>query len=262
MTNQLPMTPGRRMALVAGVPLILALVGWSAFTTVAAGGTGTFQVHHSFAIKDGKLRADLGEMNVSLAPGQGPDATLTGTVHYSLVKPTLTFTDGNSTAVDLRCPVPAGECSLDSTLAVPPGTDVDLSSGAGDLTVDGNTTGTVSLSSTVGNLTAMNLSETAVLGTATGDITATGISAADVTVTSHVGDISLTFTKPPRSLRVNDAVGDISIQLPPGSATYDITANSSIGDTSVQPGLDDHNSKNVIVATSNVGDVSIGTSGD
>lgn len=259
MTNPLPITPGRRMALVAGVPLILALIGWGAFSTVAAGGTGTFQVHHTFAIHDGKLQASVGDMDVTLVPGGGPDATLAGTVHYSLVKPSLTFT---GSSVSLRCPVPAGECSLDSTMAVPPGTDVNLTSGIGDLTVDGNATGRVTLSTTVGDLTVKNLTKPAVLGSATGDITATGISAADVTATSHVGDITLTFTKPPRSLRVSDAVGDISIVLPPGPAKYDITANSTVGDHYVQPGLDDPGSSNVIIATSNVGDVNVSTAGD
>lgn len=256
--NPLPMTAGRRLALAAGVPLVLALIGWGAFSTVAATGTGSFHVQHSFPISGGKLQANVGDMNVTLKPGSGPEATLTGTVHYSLVKPQLTFT-GN--AVSLRCPVPTGECSLDSDLAVPRGTDVNLTSGIGDLTVDGNTTGAVTLSTTVGDLTVRDLTKSAVLSSATGDVTATGISAADVSATSHVGDIRLVFTKVPRTVHVDDTVGDISIVLPPGPATYDVTANSNIGDSFVQPGLKSGSSGNVIVATSNVGDINISTGG-
>lgn len=262
MKNPLPMTPARRLALAVGVPLVLALIGWSAFSTVAQAGTGTFPVRHSLAIRDGLLRADVGDMDVRLVPGSGPDATLAGTVHYSLIKPAVTFSvDGSGATVDMRCPVPAGECSLNSTLTVPRGTEVNLAAGMGDLTVDGAATRAATLSTSTGDLTATDLSGTAVLRTDTGDISATGISAADVTARSDTGDITLTFTKPPRELRVHDAIGDISIVLPPGTATYDIAASSSAGDTSVQPGLRDANSKNLIVATSSTGDISITTAG-
>jgi hypothetical protein len=251
---RMPMTAARRLTLAVGVPFLAVVIGWTALSIVADAGTGTYQFSRDLPVTGGTLHASLGDGSVTLEPG--PTARLTGIITYSLIRPHLAI---HGSSVDYHCPVPTGQCSLNSTLTVPPGDNVSLSSGLGDLTVNGATSGNISLSTSSGDLTANGLTGTSdTLTTTAGNITATGITAPDVTASAVAGDVTLTFTRAPGNLTVRSTFGDISIVLPPVTDGYNIQTSSHFGDSSVSSGVDQNNSStHVIKVTSTAGDISI-----
>jgi hypothetical protein len=250
----MPMTPVRRLTLAIGLPVLAVIIGWTALSIVADAGTGTYQFSHDLPVAGGTLHAGLGDGSVTLEPG--PTARLTGIITYSLIRPHLAI---HGSSVDYHCPVPTGQCSLNSTLTVPPGDNVSLSTGLGDLTVNGATSGNISLSTSSGDLTANGLTGSSdSLITTVGNITASGITAPDMTVNSSAGDITLTFTRVPDNITVHSTVGSISIVLPPVTGGYNIEANSNFGDSSVSQGVDQEPaSPHVIKVTTTTGDISI-----
>lgn len=249
------LTPARRTALAIGVPVLLALTAWTGFNVVALVGQGSYQISAPLAVRDGTLSMSVSDADVVLAPGSS--ARLTGTVRYSLIKPELSMS-GNGIS-SFHCPMPVGVCSLNSTVTVPPGTGVDVSSGTGDLTVDaGAVTGNVTLSSGAGDVTASSLAGRADhLSTGAGDITAYGVTAGDVTARSVAGDITLTFSRAPSSVSVSSGAGDITIVVPPGSTQYDVQASSAVGNVDYAGIPHSPSAKRVITATSDVGDITI-----
>jgi hypothetical protein len=230
------LTRPRRLTLLLGVPTSLALIGWTSFNFVALAGTGTFTVNESFPLHNNTLNVHLAGGGVTLVPEAGTMAHLTGQVKYSLIKPTVNAT---ANGIGFDCPVPAGFCSFTATMTVPPAAAVNLSSGAGDLTVNGGGTGELTL------------------GTSAGNVTATGISASEVSVHSDAGDITLQFSKVPAHVSVRDSAGDITIEVP-GTASYQVIANSNVGDSTVHV-PQSSTSSHVIEATSDVGDVTVTT---
>jgi hypothetical protein len=251
-----PMTPARRLTLAVGLPFLVVLIGWTGLSVVADVGTGTYPFSRILPVTNGTLTANLGDADVTLVPGS--PARLAGTITYSLIRPDVTF---SGSSVSYHCAVPAGQCSLNSTLSVPQGTDLSLSSGAGDLTVNGGLSGNVSLKTSTGDLTANGLAGSpATLRTIAGNITASGISASDVTVSSDTGDITLTFTRVPDNVKVSSTAGDITIILPPGPTTYRIEPTNGVGGVSGSAVPQDPTSRHVIKVSSTTGDISITTS--
>ena len=148
------MTRARRVALALGVPACLALSAWGAFAIVGEIGQGHFPVSDTIPVSGGRVTAHVDGGNVTLEQGAVGQAKLTGTAHYSLVRPTFTAQRvGGGVAFGYNCDFPVGNCSLDATVTVPAGTATTISTDGGDATVTG-TTGDVTLSSGGGNVTA------------------------------------------------------------------------------------------------------------
>ena len=84
------MTRARRVALALGVPACLALTAWGAFAIVGEIGQGHFPVSDTIPVSGGHVAVHVGGGNVLLEQGAAGQAKLTGTAHYSLVRPTFT----------------------------------------------------------------------------------------------------------------------------------------------------------------------------
>lgn len=249
-----PMTPWRWLTLAVGLPVLVALIGWTGLSLLADAGTGSYQLSSALPVTKGAVTADFTDANVTLVPGSS--ARLTGTLTYSLIRPDVTI---RGSSVSYRCPMPAGQCALTSTLSVPPRDDVNLSSAAGDLTVNGGLGGNMTLSTGTGDLSATNLAGgNARLTTTDGDISATGITAADVTASSVAGDVSLTFVRVPGNVTVTSSYGDVSIVLPRGKDAYRVVTGDGTGDVSVTM-PEQASSSHVITVSSKTGDISITT---
>lgn len=148
------MTRARRVALALGVPACLALTAWGAFAIVGEIGQGHFPVSDTIPVSGGTVTAHLDGGSVHLEQGAIGQAKLTGTAHYSLIRPTFTAQRvGSGVAFGYNCDLPVGNCGLDATVSVPAGTNTTISTDGGDATVTG-TTGDVTLSSGGGNVTA------------------------------------------------------------------------------------------------------------
>jgi hypothetical protein len=269
------MTPGRIAALVLGVPVALSLIGWTGFNIVAQVGQGSFPVSYSIPVRDGQVSAQIDGGDINLRQeGTGTVARLTGTVRYSLFRPTVTaYVTATSTILGFDCnDNPAGNCGLNANLDVPVSTAVSLGTGGGDLAVP-DFTGDLTLTTDGGDLTAGNLAGDLQLDTGGGDlnasalggnvkvtadggdVSANAVSAPKTTVDSGGGDVTLTFTEVPRNLDITSEGGDVYVILPAGAARYSITANAEGGDISTVPST--ASAKNAIVANSSGGDITI-----
>jgi Putative adhesin len=271
----LPLTPWRRMTLLLGVPVALIAIGWTALTGVAWASRGSYLVHFSVPARGGQVTVSVGDGTVSVGPGTASRVTVSGTVHYSLIRPRVGLrSTASGVAVDTGCRVLAVSCSFDFAVAVPAGLGTDISVGAGDLTARG-LTGPVMLSADSGDVTAAGLAGDVQIRNQSGDITAsvlsgpdariddvsgdikvTALSGQNVTVSNVSGDITLDFATVPRRVLVTGVSGDINLVLPPGGAAYRVITRSTSGSTTtgVPTNLD---SPNVITATTVSGDITI-----
>jgi hypothetical protein len=265
------MTPARRVTLAVSVPVAAALIGWGAFSAVAAVGTGQYTFSTPLSASGKTVTANLEDGDVTVVTGAA--ARLSGTVKYSLIRPAIRVT---GTGVSYHCEVPTGDCGMTATLTVPTSvTSVNLSSSGGDLTVNrgitgnaslstdggdltvnGGITGNASLSSGGGDVDATGLAGMTTLESDGGDVTASGITASEVTASSSGGDITLTFTKIPVRVQVNSDGGDITIVVPRGSYQIDATADGgTVSAPASDPGATD-----TVTASSVGGDVTISES--
>ena len=248
----LPMTAWRWVALVVGTPLALLTIGYAALTAVAWAALGSYQVNLAVPIhgRTTAVSVDSGDIRI----GAGPAGLLRvhGTVRYSIARPHLTWHRSRSgIALHQRCVVPAGLCSFDFAVTVPASGPSEISDGSGDVTATG-LTGPITLADASGDIHATRISGsttitdnsgdivvTSLAGAQvlikndSGDITGTGVSTQVLTAQDLSGDIRVAFTKVPQRVQVSNASGDITLVLPPGPATYRVSASTSSGSTSV-----------------------------
>jgi len=238
MTGPLPLTAGRWVTLAIGVPVALALIAWTGLNVVAAVGVGSYRVNLSVPVhgQASTVRADAADVSVS--PGQPGRIRVTGAVRYALVQPDISWRRGPSSVnFHSRCEFPAGECSISLAVTVPAGGSPVVALGGGDLT-------------------ARDLSGRVTLTTASGNITATGVASPDVTVSDQSGDITLTFSAVPDQVQVSNALGNITLVLPPGPTRYRVSALTSVGATSIDVPRS-ATSPHVIMVTDQSGDIAI-----
>jgi Putative adhesin len=268
----LRMTPGRWATLAIGVPIALVLIGWSAFSLVAGIGRASFPVSATIPLQNGRLVASTDGGDITVHQGQVSDGTarLTGTVEYSLVRPTFTV---SGSGISLHCRLPTGNCGLNATLDVPSHTAVDLTTGGGNMQVSGiqgNVTldsgggdagisgigGTADVQTGGGDLTASDLGGVLTFSTGGGDVSGSGLFSRHVTTDSGGGDVTLVFTSVPDSVKVSSGGGDITIVVPRGGTSYAIKSNASGGDFSARVPTNDA-SRHTIRVDSGGGDISI-----
>lgn len=268
------MTRGRLAALVIGVPVCLVLIATTSLSLVADLGIGHYPVNYA-------IPAGARSVNVTLDGGQlavrqtaASQATLTGTAKYSLVRSKLTeSTTGGRTMIGYRCPMPFGDCELDTTLNTPAGMPVSANTAGGDAQVTG-TSGEVTLTTLGGDVIADHTSGPLAMHTSGGDIKATaitsrslsattgggninaaGIGSPIVTATTEGGNIEIAFTSVPRNVSVDTSGGNITLILPPGATRYNVSASTAGG--SVDDSLTRGASNNTITATSGGGNITL-----
>ena len=257
-TGRVPLTGGRRAALVIGVPLCLLLVLFTAFSLVASFGEGSYPVHYTLGGPARTVSLSVPGGDLAVTGKAAWPATVTGTARYSLVKSVLSeHTAGGAARFGYRCPVPVGDCELNLSAAVPAGVGVTATTSGGNATVTG-TSGPVSVSSGGGDLTATGASGPLTLRTSGGNITGRALAAGAVTAASGGGSVQLTFARVPHTVRVTTSGGNITLILPPGPATYKVTAHSDTGDSAVSDTIkQDSTSQHVIDASTGGGHITI-----
>jgi hypothetical protein len=257
MTSALPMTPARRRVLAIGVPIAIALIGWTGLSYAADVGQGSYTVSYSIPVRAGHISLTTGGGDITVRPGgQAGRGRLTGTVRYSLIRPGFTWNPtAGGTAANLSCPVPAGVCGLNAILEAPAQTAVSLSSGGGNLSVSGMTR-SVTLSSGGGDLTLNGLRGDLRLATDGGNIDGNALAAQDVIARSGGGNITLVFTSPPRNVRITTGGGNVDVILPHRGLAYNIhttTGGGTITDSVPQ----NPSGPNMITVTTGGGNITI-----
>jgi hypothetical protein len=269
---RLRVTSARAVALAIGVPVLLALIGSTGFSVVADIGQASFPVRDTIGVSGGQVTAQVNSGNVALRQvAAGPDAVLTGTATYSLVRATMT---ASGSGVDFNCPLHVGNCNLDATLAVPARTGVSLSTFGGDVTVPRFTGGPLTLNTDGGNVTAGALAGPVNLSTVGGDVTVSALGgslravsdggnlniqamdSADASIQSSGGNVFLAYDAAPDSLQVSSDGGNITVVLPPGR--YNLHIDDDDGSLSQSSAVvDDPSAAKPIVLESGGGNITI-----
>ena len=296
-----PMTRARWAILAGGLPVVLALIAFGVLAWVngtviylASQGQVGHPVGFSVPAAGGQARVTSSNGDLTVRPGPGRRIVVRGHLSGSFARPAFSYrSTAAGLALDPRCRVPAGTCSLDLGVTVPAGLPVTVSNSFGELDARGlhgtialsdnsgdltasHLTGAVRLANSFGALTASHLAGSIQLDNNSGDIQAagltgntrlqdsfgtlsvTGLDAADVVARNDSGDISLTFTKVPGHVNVTDSFGSITIVLPPGAAAYRVQTRDSFGTTTVSVPRSP-SARNVITASNNSGNITIVT---
>ena len=274
MSTPLPMTKGRLLALLLGVPVAFALIAWTGLTEVAYAGQGSYPVRLAVPVHGSTVSLSVGAADVQVTQAAGSTLRLTGKATYSLFSSNVTWrTTPSGVIVSPRCHFFVGNCSFSFHAVLPAGKKAVLSDGSGNLTLRGLTgpvsgvsgsgdvqanvlTGTVRLETGSGNITGSALSGPKVtLKAGSGDVAVDSLESLDVVVTDGSGNIDLTFTKVPTRVNVSNSSGNVNVVLPRG-ARYQVNATTDSGNRNVsvlQTTAPDH----VITVTDGSGNVSV-----
>ena len=296
MPPPLPMTPARRVTLVIGVPVALAIIGLVALDMVANVGQASLRVDQAFVAPDHQVSVTIDNPDVTLrsTAGSGAGIRVTGTLRGSFVPPAFRVRPtATGVAISSHCVAWIGSCSGVLTLTAAAGMSVTVSDSSGDLSASGlrghvtmsdgsgdlgaaRLSGAISLADGSGNISASGLSGRDIrvsdnsgdisvsglsgdgvrLNDGSGEIVVTGLAETSVTGSNGSGDVTLTFTKVPRRVDITDRSGNITLVLPPGPTYYQVDASSSAGNRSVSVKTRP-SSPYVITATADLGNVSI-----
>jgi hypothetical protein len=211
-SGPLRMTPGRWVALAIGVPVALALIGWTGFSLVASVARGSYPFSYTFPVHDGQVAVNVnaGDITLRQAPASNT-ARLTGTVQYGLVRPSISeFTTSTSANVSLNCSVSIGQnCGVSASLDVPVQTGVTLWSNGGDITASGFSSG-MTLQSAGGNVNVANLAGHLQLDTGGGDLTANGLIGA-LQIATEGGNVNAGNWAGTGTTRLDTGGGDLSV---------------------------------------------------
>jgi Toastrack DUF4097 len=297
-----PMTRAGWASLAAGLPVVLAIIAfgvnaWVNGTVVYLASTSQvgYQVRFSVPAAAGHARVTSSNGDLTVRPGPGPRIVVRGRLSGSFTRPAFSYrSTAAGLALEPRCRVPAGTCSLGLGVTVPASLPVCVSDSFGELDASG-LHGTISLSGNGGDLTASRLTGNVhladIFGTLTasglagslrldnnsgniraagltgdtrfqdsfGAISVTGLAAADVVARNNSGDISLTFTQVPRQVTVTDSFGNVTLVLPPGSAAYRVSMRDSFGRTTMSV-PQSPSARNIITFSNSSGDITVVTS--
>jgi hypothetical protein len=310
------MTPGRWVALAVGVPVALALIGWTGFSLVASVSHGSYPFSYAIPVQHGQVAVNInaGDVTLQEAPGSSTTARLTGTVQYGLIRPaigeTITPTGAN---IDMSCNGINTNCGMSASLDVPAHTAVTLWSNGGDITASGFSNG-MTLQAAGGNVNATNLAGNLQLDSGGGDLTANGLTGSlqiateggnvnaddwtgtgttrvdtgggDMTVNGLTGNfqmsteggnvdasgiasalvgmdtgggnVTLALTQVPQNLQITAEGGNVTVILPLGSTTYDISTPDNQGaNVSYPQSLFSSTSTHKITIDSGGGDITV-----
>ena len=275
MSTPLPMTKGRRLALLLGVPIALALIAWTGLTEVAYAGLGSYPVRLVVPVHGSTVSLSTSAADVQVTQAARSTLGLTGKARYSLVRSTVTWHEiPSGVIVSPRCHFFVGDCSFSFHAVLPAGKRAVLSDGSGNLTLRGLIgpvtvgsgsgdvhanllSGTVSLETGSGNITGSALSGPQVtLKAGSGNIAFDSLASLDVVVSDGSGNITLTFSKVPTRVRVSDSSGNVSVVLPSGPTGYQVNATTNSGNRTVHVPLTT-GSAHVITVTDGSGNVSV-----
>ena len=274
MTTPLPMTKGRLLALLLGVPVAFALIAWTGLTEVAYAGLGSYPVRLAVPVHGSTVSLSAGAADVQVTQAAGSTLRLTGKARYSLFRSSVTWqTTPSGVIVSPQCHFFVGICAFSFHAVLPAGRRAVLSDGSGNLTLQGLTgpvtvgsgsgdvqvnglTGTVSLQNGSGNITGGALSGRKVtLKAGSGNIAIDSLESLDVVVTDGSGNIDLTFTKAPTRVRVSNSSGNVNVVLPRG-VRYQVNATTDSGNRTVSV-LQTTAPGHVITVTDGSGNVSV-----
>ncbi|HEX3493573.1 MAG TPA: DUF4097 family beta strand repeat-containing protein [Streptosporangiaceae bacterium] len=231
MALNVPLTPGRRVILAAGVPAALLLIaflvfqwGRSAIKVLANGDQRGYPVAVSAPLSGGQSQLTVNNADISLQPGGGSRIRVRGSLYGAITPPTFQHQETRQgLLLNPTCAAPVGNCSLTLHARVPATLPVTATDTGGNLSATG-LTGNEALSDNSGNLTATGLGGSIYLNDQFGELNASGLSGG-VQIVSTSGDITASGVT--GNTRLQDNFGNITVT---GLAAADVRASDVNGD--------------------------------
>ncbi|HEY5197126.1 MAG TPA: DUF4097 family beta strand repeat-containing protein [Solirubrobacteraceae bacterium] len=258
-----PGSPGRRILIGIGTILVVGLILGGAFTLIDIAARHSFDVRASYAgVQSLEIDDDTGDVRLTSAP-EGSRLTVTEHVTQGLVAPrrAAAFVHGVlRLTTDCRGFDP--ECRVRYAVAVPTGTPVTASSGAGTVTASHLASARpILLSSGAGDVIADNVwSDTSLqLSSGAGDVSASRIGSPQLRVSSGAGDVTADVSTRIGNLVARSGAGDVTLHVP--FAAYAVHATSGAGTVTDHELSTNPASPRRIDATSGAGDVTITPTG-
>ena len=206
----LRMTPGRWVVLAVGVPVALALIGWTGFSLITTVARGSYPFSYAIPLQDGHVAVNINAGDVTLreAPGNST-AQLTGTVQYGLIRPgiseSITPTGAN---IGMSCDGISTDCGMSANLDVPARAAVTLWSNGGNITASGFSSG-MTLWAGGGDVNATNLAGDLQLDTGGGNLTGTGLTGT-IQIGAEGGDVQVGNLDSTGTIRIDTGGGNLT----------------------------------------------------
>jgi Putative adhesin len=206
-------TPGRVLALVIGLPLILGAVGWSAFSFVGFLARTSEHHHASYAYAGGAVAVNVNSGDVQIRAADTRAVDVEYTEHYELKRPTVR---GSSTAKGVtltgHCDgSPLGQnCQINYVITVPKQAVLQVHIGDGRLTLQG----------VAASVTAR---------VSDGYIHGSQLAAKSVQASVGDGNVNLQWDAAPSDVNASVGDGDVNVTVPPASGPYAIRTSGSGG---------------------------------
>src|SRR5947209_20503861 len=91
MNTPLPLTKGRLLALLLGVPVAFALIAWTGITEVAYAELGSYPVRLAVPVPGSTVNLSIGAADVQVTQDAGSTLRLAGKARYSLFRSDVTW---------------------------------------------------------------------------------------------------------------------------------------------------------------------------
>jgi hypothetical protein len=233
--SRLRITGGRVLAVVIGIPLVIAASGDAAFNLV--GLYAHTSEHHqvSYPSQGGEISLQTSSGNVDIVVGTARDVGVSYTEHYQLKKPTVTSTtSGGGVQLVARCPggLLGNNCEINYVLTVQANALLAIHTGDGHISSTG-TNGSQSFDTGNGGVTLIDVGGAVVVRSGNGSINGTSLLATSLEATTGNGGISAAWTTAPTSVDATSGDGGIDLVVPAGSGGYRVSATTGDGSTTI-----------------------------
>jgi hypothetical protein len=228
----------RAAGLLVAVPLVaggtLSVVTWLVTTRTSTHQTFTGEVRRLV------LDSRVGDLTIRVVDDPGAD--MTAEQHGAFASPHTeqALKDGVLTIrgwCDDR--LVTNNCSVDFIVVVPKGTVIRATNRVGEIRVRGADADLVAESSV-------------------GEVDLVDLTAPTVTASSNTGDVTVSFAKPPRTVRVETSVGEGTVRVPADGTRYRVSLRSGVGEENLLMSSDPASDRTISV-DSGVGDVTAAT---
>lgn len=182
------------------------------------------------------LEADAADVTVEPGSSGGIRVERSGSTAHgqALGDPTL---DGSTLRLPGDCHGGAwgwlSFCSVSYDIQVPPGVDLTVRTGSGDVDVAGLTTSSLTVKAGSGDLSLTDLTSQSVTANAgSGDIDVADLSSPSAVVETGSGDVTVTYAVVPSDLRASTGSGDLEVYVPRDDTAYTVHQHTGSGDLS------------------------------
>lgn len=255
-------TGGRIAALAIGLPIVLGVVGFQAFSMV--GLMAQTSEHHeaTYAWHGGEIALDMSAGSLTVVTGDDNTVGVSYTEHYQLKKPTVTASAA-ATGLQLKARCRgiffSNDCEINYVLTVPSSAKMTVHTGDGAVRIS-DLTGAVSLDTGNGDISLTNVSGDVQARTGNGGVRAVGLRSSEFQVNTGNGGVNLAWATAPKSVSVTSGNGGIHLTVPTGSGPYRVDVSSGNGGRDVSVPTVASAAASITVHTGN-GGVSVGYPG-